>query len=54
MFFHVYGRNRFSKSLSLVSRNLRTKEEARKELKELRAGSGHDYTYTIKTTISPL
>lgn len=54
MYFHVYGRNRYSKRLFLYSRNHRTKKEAQEEVKRAREGSGHDNTFRISTTHFPI
>lgn len=48
--FHIYGRNRYSKNLILHERNIPTREEARKALKAVRESAGHDYTFRIVTT----
>jgi hypothetical protein len=46
--FHtIYGKNRFSGRLITHSRNIRSLPEARKQLKNVREASGHDYTYRI-------
>jgi hypothetical protein len=53
-YHHVYKRNRFSKSLSLHSRNHRDIKDARKEMTLVRQAAGHDYTFKISSTWGPL
>ena len=53
-FHHIYGRNRYSKNLVLVSSNIRDYKEAQRELRELKAASGHDYTYTISSSFEQI
>ncbi len=50
-YFHVYGRNRYSKRLVLIEGNLRTKAEARELLADRRESIGHDYTLRITETV---
>lgn len=53
-YHHVYKRNRFSKHLSLHSRNHRDYKEAQREMKLARTAAGHDYTFRISSTWSAL
>lgn len=53
-FHHIYGRNRYSKDLRLIERDIRSADEARRKLREFRETIGHDYTLTLSSTFEPL
>lgn len=50
----IYGRNRYSKNLITHSRNHRSLQEARAELRKVRESAGHDYTFRIKSHWTPI
>jgi len=52
-YYHVTGRNRYSKALVVVQRNIRTEKEARETMKAVKEGSGKDYTYKLSSSHLP-